>query len=156
MHGLLLSKVAARTSLAASSAVPGGLLVLRGGRSLGPLTPEKMVDFNIVVGILYALFFLMPSSDVPACLYGKMHALYGSSVIFWVGYTMAIVAALHAFLRFRLETPATQHLQFYALQFAVTALVHLYKLTEGEIVSHDEILWLTPMALVSAYLVSGA
>ncbi|KAJ1637030.1 hypothetical protein T492DRAFT_955745 [Pavlovales sp. CCMP2436] len=158
MHGLLLSKVAARASLAASSAVPGGLLALRGGllalrggRSLGPLTPELMVDIAIVLNFAVAAAILAPRSPAPAHFLGKKTADDGASVLGIAGFAAAMLAALHAFLRFH-EMPATEHLNFFIFQFGAIALIHLYKLFTGVIISCDALVVLTPMALLSAYL----
>jgi hypothetical protein len=148
MHRVSLP-LAARSALIQ---VPEKIVALRGGASLGPLEPSVMVDFCIVVSFLYAIFMLVPASHVPAKLFGKVNGM--SPVVFWVGFEMALLASLHAFIKYGVESPLDDsvHLFFFAAQYAISALVHWWKLAQGEIASKEGMMWLALMALVSGYL----
>ena len=114
------------------------------------LSADRLADLNIVVALTCAPFFLAPgASGVPARFLGRVNSM--SPAVFWMGFCMLLLAALHAYVRFYVQTPAIDHLAFFAAQYALTAAAHYWKLAEGEVVGAGALVWLMPMALASAY-----
>ena len=128
-------------------------LALRGGASLGPLTPEILTKVQVALGGLYALemFGVSPITPDPVAKYYPSGSASTASALQWFGISLLHFNGLVYYCTFSLGVSAVEIQKFMAVAWASALLLYTSHVNKGAVKPSEAPYLQGAMVALSAY-----
>ena len=128
-------------------------LALRGGASLGPLTPEILTKIQVALGVLYALemFGVSPITPDPVAKYYPSGSASTASALQWFGISLLHFNGLVYYCTFSLGVSAVEIQKFMAVAWASALLLYTSHVNKGAVKPSEAPYLQGAMVALSAY-----